>query len=244
MADSAGVFEAARQEVSDLLRSLSAKELVTAVPATPGWTIRDIASHLAGDASSVIANDFPRAFFAAFGEDEAVLSLNSWTAQHVASRADRTLDEILGEWEEASRSLISMMRGETEWPPSMPPFADRVLITDVAVHQHDIYGALGMRGDREGPTVRMASAGYVAVIGLRLARTDLPPLRVIAGDSERIAGEGEPGATVRAPRFEMFRALSGRRSPEQVSAYEWDADPEPYVPYFYPYGIRREALVE
>jgi hypothetical protein len=38
--------------------------------------------------------------------------------------------------------------------------------------------------------------------------------------------------------------MSGRRSPEQVAAYEWDGDAEPYIPYFYPYGIRSDALVE
>jgi hypothetical protein len=38
--------------------------------------------------------------------------------------------------------------------------------------------------------------------------------------------------------------MSGRRSPEQIAAYDWDGDAEPYIPYFYPYGARTEALVE
>lgn len=244
MADPAGVFEGSRQELSDLLRGLSPEELSTSVPATPAWTIRDIASHLAGDATSVIAGDFPREFFEAFGDDGAVVALNRWTAEHVSSRADRTLTEVLDEWESSSRTLVSMMSGDGSMPAALPPFADRVLITDLAVHQHDIYGALKIERDREAAPVRMASAGYVAMIGFRLASTDIPPLRIAAGDSERSTGEGEPGATVRASRFEIFRALSGRRSPEQIRSYDWTGDPDPYIPYFYPYGIRHDPLVE
>lgn len=64
------------------------------------------------------------------------------------------------------------------------------------------------------------------------------------GEKSDVAGDGEPGATVKTNRFEFFRAMSGRRSPDQIRAYEWDGDPEPYIPFFYPYGIREEALVE
>jgi uncharacterized protein (TIGR03083 family) len=244
MGDPASIFEGLRKELSDLFRGLSPEELSTPVPATPAWTILDIAAHLAGDASSVIAGDFPREFFEAFGDEGAVVALNRWTGEHVSSRAGLSLEEILEEWETSSRTLMSMMSGDGSMGASLPPFADRVLITDLAVHQHDIYGALKIEREREAAPVRMASAGYVAMIGFRLSSTEIPPLRIAAGDSERTTGEGEPGATVRASRFEMFRALSGRRSPEQIKSYEWQGDPEPYIPYFYPYGIRHEALVE
>jgi len=29
-----------------------------------------------------------------------------------------------------------------------------------------------------------------------------------------------------------------------VRDYEWTTDPEPYIDFFYPYGIRADALVE
>ena len=60
-----------------------------------------------------------------------------------------------------------------------------------------------------------------------------------------LTGGDEPTATVKIrSRFELFRALSGRRGLDQLRAYEWDGDPETYVHYFYPYGIRKDALVE
>jgi hypothetical protein len=119
-----------------------------------------------------------------------------------------------------------------------------VLLTDLAVHQQDIFGAFGIERARDAAPIKIATSGYVVVMGLRLAGAGIPPLQLDAGEKVYVTGDGEPAATVKATRFEFFRALSGRRSPEQIKAYEWEGDPEPYVPYFYPYGIRKDALVE
>jgi hypothetical protein len=77
-----------------------------------------------------------------------------------------------------------------------------------------------------------------------LSPADIPPLRFDVGDKSYTAGEGEAAATVHASRFELFRAMSGRRSPEQIRAYRWEGDADPYIPYFYPYGARGDALHE
>ncbi|MCA1830380.1 MAG: maleylpyruvate isomerase family mycothiol-dependent enzyme [Actinobacteria bacterium] len=34
------------------------------------------------------------------------------------------------------------------------------------------------------------------------------------------------------------------RSPDQIRAFEWQGDPEPFLSLFYPYGLRTDALVE
>jgi hypothetical protein len=49
---------------------------------------------------------------------------------------------------------------------------------------------------------------------------------------------------VSADPFELARAVNGRRSPEQIRAFDWEGDPEPFMHLFYPYGPRSEALVE
>lgn len=244
MTDSATIYDETRLALAQLIRGLSGDEIHRQVPATPGWTIRDIVSHLSGDAASVTAGEFPEEFFASFGDAGAVIALNEWTDEHVATRSDMQLEEVLEEWDRNAATVTSMMRGETPWPERIPAFGDRVLLTDLGVHQQDIYGALGIQRDREGPLVKMGGAGYVAILGFRLPAAGIPPLRVEAGDSVRTTGDGEAGATVRASRFELFRALSGRRSPDQIRAYDWDGDPEPYIPYFYPYGMREQELVE
>jgi hypothetical protein len=65
-----------------------------------------------------------------------------------------------------------------------------------------------------------------------------------APDKSWTAGGDEPLATLRATRFELFRAMSGRRSLDQLRSFDWDGDPEPFLTYFYPYGVREQALVE
>ena len=137
-----------------------------------------------------------------------------------------------------------MMRGDKEWPDGSFIFTDRVILTDAAVHQQDIFGALGIERARDGVPIRKGVSGYVVAMGWRLAAAGLPSLRIEAEDKTYTTGDGEPGARVKASRFELFRAMSGRRSPEQIAAYAWDGEAEPYIPYFYPYGIRQEPLVE
>lgn len=50
--------------------------------------------------------------------------------------------------------------------------------------------------------------------------------------------------TVRTDPFELLRAYAGRRSPDQIRAWEWSGDPEPYLPLLSPFGLRPDPLVE
>lgn len=242
MSDIAAVYEDTRKSISDLVRSLPETDLHKEVPATPGWSIKDVIAHLAGDLTYALADNFPQAFFTNFGSPEGVAVLNDWTQNMVEERKDRSLDELIEEWDAAAEIITAMMRGEKEWPSNVIAFGDRVLLTDIGVHQQDIYGALGIQRDRDGAPVKIGTSGYVAMAGWRLG--DLPPLRFQMETKAYVAGEGEPGATVTASRFEFFRSLSGRRSEDQVRGYDWAGDPEPYLHLFFPYGPRTIPLHE
>ena len=244
MAEIGDLYDQLREEISELVAGLNPAALATESPATPGWSVRDIVAHLAADATYLINDDFPREFFQAFGEADAVIVLNDWTSGQLEERKDRSLEELLQEWKSSGSEVAAMMRGEKPWPEGNVPFADRVLLTDATVHQQDIFGALGIQRDRDSAAIKIGLSGYITTMGWRLSSAGIAPLRFDLGEKTYTAGEGEPGATVAASRFEFFRALSGRRSPEQIKAYRWDGDPEPYVDYFYPYGVRQEALVE
>ena len=243
MAELWEIYDDVRASLSRFVTELAPPALETTVPATPEWTVKDVVAHLTGDATCVIAGDFPSEFFAAFGEEQAVAALNRWTAQQVAERRDRPLQDVLSEWDASADKLVSMMKGEA-WPAGVPPFATYVLLTDLAVHQQDIYGTLGIERDRDDAPVKIGVAAYATGVDLRLRNAGVGTLHLEANGKTWTAGDGDPVAAVRASRFEFFRALSGRRSPEQVAGYDWEGDPQPFIEYFYPYGIRPEALVE
>jgi uncharacterized protein (TIGR03083 family) len=244
VADLADIYASLRNELSELVLSLDDADRVRPVPATPGWTITDLIRHLTGDVVTLLEGDWPRGFFAGMGERTAIVKLNEWTGKHVSERADQSLEETFAEWDKAASRVVPMMRGDEPWPEGVPELAARVLITDVAVHQHDIYGALGIERDRTAVPIKIALAGYIAMFGMRLQSDGVPPLRFEAEDKTWIAGGEDAGTSAKSTRFEFFRALSGRRSPEQLRAYEWTGSPEPYLKYFYPYGLREEPLVE
>lgn len=244
MADVAEIYSVTRKELASFVSGLTKEELERPVPATPGWSIRDVIAHLTGNVERASQGDFPTNFFGAMGSAPAVAELNDWTDRQVAERRKRDLQDVLDEWEHATAAVVPMIRGDVPWPGQVIFFAGHALLTDLAVHQQDIYGALGLVKDRDEGPVRIGFSSYVGGAHLRIKSADRPSLRFLTEAKEKVAGDGDPAATVRAPRFELFRALSGRRSPDQVRAYEWDGDPEPFLDLFYPYGVREDALVE
>lgn len=244
MADLAEVYDLTRKELSSLASDLREDELARRVPATPGWTVRDVIAHLAGDVACLIEGDFPLEFFQGMGEPAAITVLNAWTDKQVRERKSLPPGKLLEEWEQASCSVGAMIRGEREWPEGVLPFAGHILTADLGTHQQDIFGALGMKRDRESAPVRIGVATFIGGVGLRLQMAAGPSLRFRMEQKEVVAGGGEPAATVSASRFELFRALSGRRNPDQIRAFKWEGDPEPFIAYFYPYGVREEPLVE
>ncbi|MDQ4024656.1 MAG: maleylpyruvate isomerase family mycothiol-dependent enzyme [Actinomycetota bacterium] len=244
MADLAEIYATTRTDLADLVSGLPEEDLERPVPATPGWSIRDVIAHLAGVVERTASGDFPREFFIALGSEEGVALLNDWTDRQVAGRHARRLRDVLGEWENATTAVAPMIRGDVPWPDGVVPFASHVLVTDLGVHQQDVYGALGLVKDRDAAPIRIGFATYAAGVDLRIKASGRPALRLVTEHKEVVAGTGEPVATVRASRFELFRALSGRRSQDQLRAYEWEGDPEPFLDFFYPYGVREDALTE
>jgi hypothetical protein len=203
-----------------------------------------VVAHHTGVAKNIMEPDFPGRSFELWADPEMISRLDEWTAQQVSSRAEVSVKELLDEWSEYSKVLMSMMRGQEAWPEGAPPFAERVVTTDLAAHEQDIYGALGVVAQRESPAVKIGLSSYIGGLGFKFQSLGAPALGFDCGDRQWVAGEGEPAATVKTSRWELFRALSGRRAPEQIRALEWDGDPEPFVRFFYPYSPRTDALVE
>src|SRR6185503_10007323 len=79
-----------------------------------------------------------------------------------------------------------------------------------------------------------------------IADRGLPALALCAGDAEWATEGVEPAASLSADRFELLRALTGRRSVSQLRGMKWDGDPEPYLPAFEwgPFRVPAADIVE
>ena len=60
------------------------------------------------------------------------------------------------------------------------------------------------------------------------------------------ASPADPAGELEAPPFELFRALTGRRSWPQIAALAWSVDPEPWLDAFTygPFTLAPNDLVE
>ncbi|HEV2757642.1 MAG TPA: maleylpyruvate isomerase family mycothiol-dependent enzyme [Actinomycetota bacterium] len=219
-------YQATRRSVVDLVTGISEEEASRRVPACPDWRVRDVLAHLAG-----IAVDATKGDLEGVGSPE-------WTRRQVDERADRTIVEIVAEWDEAGRQID----GSLEY---FPKAAASLFVGDTVTHEHDIRLPLGQPGDRSAPAVELALDGYVRWFGRRLKERELPAVRLLADGKEWVAGAGEPGAVAEAPSaFDLLRALTGRRTRDEIAAFRWTGERERFVDVFSMYGMPAAPLGE
>jgi uncharacterized protein (TIGR03083 family) len=70
--------------------------------------------------------------------------------------------------------------------------------------------------------------------------------QVLTGEAEPFRSDAEPQGTLKATPFDLMRALTGRRSRDQIKALDWSVDPKPYLPAFQfgPFTTRPDPLDE
>ena len=233
MGDIAATYTAGRQRISDLVRDLDEGTAAMPVPTCPEWSVKDVVAHCVGVCADVLA-----------GNIEGVAT-DPWTEAQVAARRDKSLAEILDEWAEVAPQVEPLAvffpgRVPTQW------------IVDVTSHEHDLRHALRQPGAQDTDAVSMAVEFMIGGLATSVAAHGLPPLEIRAGDTSLVVGgEGEtdlnavlmgaeppiggdrvPEATVEASEFDLFRALTGRRSVDQVRNFKWTGDAERYLPAF------------
>lgn len=216
--DLAGLYRDTRERLSHLIGGLDAAALGTMVPACPGWAVRDVLAHLTAIAEDALAGrltDMP--------DDE-------FTAGQVARFADVPVAEMLTRWSAAAPAFEAAIEAFRIWPA----------VIDVASHEQDIRGALGLPGARTCAAIKQTVP--------RLAsRLDLPvPVRIVTEHGEYLTGDGDGEAelTLSTSEFELFRWRMGRRSLAQLAAMDWSADPSAILGQLTIFGPATADIVE
>jgi uncharacterized protein (TIGR03083 family) len=213
VADLGTVYRDTRERITGLVADLDPAAAATVVPFCPAWTVKDTLAHLSGVIGDILA-----------GRLDGVAT-DPWTAAQVEARRSWPLAEVVEEWTSQAPQVEAVLA-------DFPTDPVRQLIADATTHEHDLRHALGRPGARDTESVQVA-AGWIAEV---FRPAGMPRLRVRLDDGDRDAGDGDgdgpPPVTVTVSSFEFLRARIGRRTLDQIAAFDWSADPAPYLPHF------------
>jgi uncharacterized protein (TIGR03083 family) len=188
--------------VNELMVDAGDAAVETIAPATPEWTARELLAHLTGVATDIVQ-----------GSLEGV-GTDAWTARQVEARRDRSVAELLAEWNEHGPVVESMA--------DQLGRAGAQLVTDASTHEHDIRGAIGRPGARDSDAVEIAFHYVGDALAHEFDTAGRGALVVHHDGGTTTFGSAEPTFALQTTRFEFLRATTGRRSTAQIAAYEWN----------------------
>ena len=223
--DCGRLYEHERQRFVELQRGCDATERATTVQATPLWTVHDVLSHVVGIAVDLNGGDFGS------GDPDA------WTAAQVDARRDRTVDQLTAEWADAAPQFEEGLR-------LLGYEIGSHYVGDLLQHAADVRHALGKSRPDDDLSLAVALDFYLMSFEESLAEAGVGAVEVAVGTESWTLGPGAPVAELRAERFELFRALGGRRSAARIRALRWRGDAEVVAPLVSRYPLPVLDLLE
>ena len=217
--DCGTLYAEQRWALLTLLLARPTADLAITVPATPGWTVHDVVSHLVGLAADLNAGCFP----AEGGGDD-------WTERQVASRRRVPLAELAEEWELEAIDFEEGLR-------LLGHEVGSHFVADLAVHATDVRGALGVPSAPPPEVLAVALDHHLGACAERLEAAGQGSLVVCRDGEERVVGRGPSRARLRASPVDVLQVLSGRRSEAQVRALDWEGDLEAVLPSLSAYPL-------
>lgn len=205
------VYERQRTDLLAVLAGAPPEALARPVAATPGWSVLDVVAHVTGIAADLNAGRLA-------SEDP-----DAWTAAQVTSRHGRSLMDIAEEWGAEAPTFEDGLR----------LFGYEVgshFVGDLVQHACDIRHTLGISRLHDAEAILVALDFYLDSFSRTLVDHEAGAVDVDAEGERYRAGSDPVVATVRAPRYELLRALGGRRSAAQLSALDWDGDVDRVLP--------------
>ena len=218
-------YRGCRERVVEVVTGLGDDELKQQVPSCPDWSVRDLTAHIVG-----VAADF------SVGNLEQVGS-SDWTSAQITARAGRSVSELIDEWTKLAEQVEPTA-------DLIPPGAAQMLVGDAVTHEHDMRGAVARVGARDSDAVGIGLDRYIRLFGKRVKDAELPSVVIRAGGREWQAGVKDPEAELSGDAFELLRALTGRRTIDEIAALEWSGDASLYTPLFSTYPPASTSLRE
>lgn len=219
MPDYGTVYREAQGRILSLVNNQNAG---VAVPACPGWTVKDVVGHLSGVLEDLRSGNVPTG------------TMDEWTAAQVGRSRDRSVADLGASWHVLAHTTPRLLAGEY----------GETLVLEAVSHEFDIRGAIGNTEGRSHPSIRTTALSFLAGVEHSIREHSLPALRVQVEDKAFDLGEGDPAATVTLTWFELMRTLSGRRSEAQLRAQRWNGDPAPWLEALFVLGPAGHDIIE
>jgi uncharacterized protein (TIGR03083 family) len=202
----------AYERVRELVAGLDTELAGRTVPACPDWSVRDLLAHMIGLDADIVAGDEP--------DDHN----SEWTQRQVDARADVDIAGLLAEWQTIADPLRAWMRANTGRP-----------LGDIVIHEQDLRGALGKSGGQDTDGLHAIRDRMRDTFAKSVA--EQPPIALIGDDESGwgwcSSGSADDAAVVvRAPAFDLARALMSRRSASQLRGWTVAGDVESYLSAF------------
>lgn len=203
-------WRAAMSRVCDLVEAATPEAVESVVPACPDWRVRDLVAHMIGVGRDAAAGDEPD------DHDDA------WTQAHVDSRRDRSVAGLLTEWRAAADEIEQHVRSIDPRP-----------LADLTIHEQDLRGALAVPGARDTAGIGLVRARMAQRLAAALATQEVPgPVRLQSPTWTWQSEDGSPGVVLDAPAYDLFGALTSRRTADQLRSWVVAGDVEPYLDAF------------
>jgi uncharacterized protein (TIGR03083 family) len=223
----APAYAGGRARICALVADLDDERANAVVPGCPQWRVRDVVAHVTGICADILAGNLDG------------VATDEWTDRQVVARRNIPVADVVAEWDETGPQVEALI-------PAVPSDATRQLVADLVTHEHDLRGALSAPGARDSDGIDVGIEFVAPNFLVAAASNGTPALRLRAGRDTWETDGARPEATLSTERFELLRALTGRRSRAQVRALAWDGDPEPYLDAFTwgPFTIAAADVIE
>ena len=202
----AEIYTTCRTRLLGLAPTLSPEQGAAPLAPTPPWTVVDGYRHLTGVCEDMLAGNRP----------QGGITDTAWTANQLAVRADRSLEEVCAEWAERGPALDAMVEAAGA--------AMGFVALDAWTHEQDIRAASGVGAIHDDAVLPGLLALTIGNMDRFYAASGGPPLRLVLDGQEHRSGDGEPTATLVATSYELMRMVFGRRSQAQVDAADWSGE--------------------